>query len=168
MEKRTGPNGPAAEEREQALAREIRVKDALIHEVHHRVKNNLQTVESLMRLHIRRCPSEEARSVLVEAAGRLRSMAIAHEMLSEATKEQVDAIELARRVSQQVKTSMCGDSSQFCIKVTGTQRIHHPRTNQHGIDPYAYPGRGRSSQRTRRSGNAHWGMLHIRNTQPHP
>ena len=66
MEKRTGPNGPAAEEREQALAREIRVKDALIHEVHHRVKNNLQTVESLMRLHIRRCPSEEARSVLVE------------------------------------------------------------------------------------------------------
>lgn len=56
MEKRTGPNGPAAEEREQALAREIRVKDALIHEVHHRVKNNLQTVESLMRLHIRRCP----------------------------------------------------------------------------------------------------------------
>ena len=90
MEKRTGPNGPAAEEREQALAREIRVKDALIHEVHHRVKNNLQTVESLMRLHIRRCPSEEARSVLVEAAGRLRSMAIAHEMLSEATKEQVD------------------------------------------------------------------------------
>ena len=120
MEKCTGPNGPAAEEREQALAREIRVKDALIHEVHHRVKNNLQTVESLMRLHIRRCPSEEARSVLAEAAGRLRSMAIAHEMLSEATKEQVDAIELARRVSQQVKTSMCGDSSQFCITVTGT------------------------------------------------
>ena len=30
MEKCTGPNGPAAEEREQALAREIRVKDALI------------------------------------------------------------------------------------------------------------------------------------------
>lgn len=103
MEKRTGPNGPAAEEREQALAREIRVKDALIHEVHHRVKNNLQTVESLMRLHIRRCPSEEARNVLVEAAGRLRSMAIAHEMLSEATKEQVDAIELARRVSSRSK-----------------------------------------------------------------
>ena len=123
MEKRTGTNGPAAEEREQALAREIRVKDALIHEVHHRVKNNLQTVESLMRLHIRRCPSEEARSVLVEAAGRLRSMAIAHEMLSEATKEQVDAIELARRVSQQVKTSMCGDSSRFCITVTGAPRL---------------------------------------------
>lgn len=123
MEKRTGTNGPAAEEREQALAREIRVKDALIHEVHHRVKNNLQTVESLMRLHIRRCPSEEARSVLVEAAGRLRSMAIAHEMLSEATKEQVDAIELARRVSQQVKTSMRGDSSRFCITVTGAPRL---------------------------------------------
>ena len=105
MEKRTDPNGSATEEREQALAREIRVKDALIHEVHHRVKNNLQTVESLMRLHIRRCPSEEARSVLVEAAGRLRSMAIAHEMLSE------------------VKTSMCGDSSRFCITVTGTPRL---------------------------------------------
>jgi len=123
MEKRTDPNGSATEEREQALAREIRVKDALIHEIHHRVKNNLQTVESLMRLHIRRCPSEEARSVLVEAAGRLRSMAIAHEMLSEAAKEQVDVIELARRVSQQVKTSMCGDSSRFFITVTGTPRL---------------------------------------------
>ena len=123
MEKNTEPSEPAAEGREQELAREIRVKDALIHEVHHRVKNNLQTVESLMRLHIRRCPSEEARSVLVEAAGRLRSMAIAHEMLSEATKEQVDAIELARRVSQQVKTSMCGDSDRFCITVTGAPRF---------------------------------------------
>ena len=56
---------------------------------------------------------------MVEAAGRLRSMAIAHEMLSEATQEQVDAIELARRISQQVKTSMCGDSDRFCITVTG-------------------------------------------------
>lgn len=123
MEKNTEPSEPAAEGREQELAREIRVKDALIHEVHHRAKNNLQTVESLMRLHIRRCPSEEARSVLVEAAGRLRSMAIAHEMLSEATKEQVDAIELARRVSQQVKISMCGDSDRFCITVTGAPRF---------------------------------------------
>lgn len=123
MEKNNEPSEPAAERREQELTREIRVKDALIHEVHHRVKNNLQTVESLMRLHIRRCPSEEARGVLVEAAGRLRSMAIAHEMLSEATKEQVDAIELARRVSQQVKTSMRGDSDQFCITVTGTPRF---------------------------------------------
>lgn len=123
MEKNTEPSEPAAEGREQELAREIRVKDALIHEVHHRVKNNLQTVESLMRLHIRRCPSKEARSVLVEAAGRLRSMAIAHEMLSEATQEQVDAIELARRVSQQVKTSMCGDSDRFCITVTGAPRF---------------------------------------------
>lgn len=52
MEKNTEPSEPAAEGREQELAREIRVKDALIHEVHHRVKNNLQTVESLMRLHI--------------------------------------------------------------------------------------------------------------------
>ena len=107
------------ENRESALEREIRVKDALIHEVHHRVKNNLQTVESLLRLHIRCCTSEEARGVLVEAAVRLRSMAVVHEMLTEAAKERVEVVELARRVTQQVKVGMRGDSDDFRIEVIG-------------------------------------------------
>lgn len=109
--------------RESALEREIRVKDALIHEVHHRVKNNIQTVESLLRLHIRCCPPGDARDVLFEAAVRLRSMAVVHEMLSDATKERVDVVELARRVTDQVKTGMCGGSDAFRIDVVGEPRF---------------------------------------------
>lgn len=110
-------------DRESDLEREIRVKDALIHEVHHRVKNNIQTVESLLRLHIRCCPPGDARDVLFEAAVRLRSMAVVHEMLSDATKERVDVVELARRVTDQVKTGMCGDSDGFRIDVAGEPRF---------------------------------------------
>lgn len=108
---------------EASLAREVRVRDALIHEVHHRVKNNLQTVESLMRLHIRRCDSEEARNVLEEASCRLRSMAVVHAMLSEAVAERVDAIELARKVAAQVKLGLCGDTDAFRIEVLGRPRL---------------------------------------------
>ena len=110
-------------DRESALEREIRVKDALIHEVHHRVKNNIQTVESLLRLHIRCCPPGDARDVLFEAAVRLQSMAVVHEMLSDATRERVDVVELARRITNQVKTGMCGDSDDFRIDVTGEPRF---------------------------------------------
>lgn len=115
--------GGSPESRETVLEREIRVKDALIHEVHHRVKNNLQSVESLVRLHIRCCPPGEARDVLVEAAGRLRSMAVVHEMLSEAENERVDVVELARRVCRQVKVGMCGDSDSYRINVTGREHL---------------------------------------------
>ncbi len=122
MDNQSTSNTVQFENRESDLEREIRVKDALIHEVHHRVKNNLQTVESLLRLHIRCCPSGEARDVLVEAAGRLRSMAVVHEMFSDAARERVDAVELASRVTQQVKAGMCGDSEDYCINVTGKAR----------------------------------------------
>ena len=57
-------------------------KDAAIREVHHRVKNNLQTISSLLRLQSRRMPTGEPRSALEEAERRVRSIAVVHEILS--------------------------------------------------------------------------------------
>jgi two-component sensor histidine kinase len=57
-------------------------KDATIREIHHRVKNNLQTIASLLRLQGRRLSSPEARSALQESERRIRSIAVVHETLS--------------------------------------------------------------------------------------
>ncbi len=64
-------------------------KDATIREVHHRVKNNLQTVGSLLRLQGRRLPPGEGREALAEAERRIRSIALVHEILSRESGEQV-------------------------------------------------------------------------------
>jgi len=65
-------------------------KDAAIREVHHRVKNNLQTISSLLRLQSRRMPAGEARHALEESERRVRSIAVVHEILSRDTADEVD------------------------------------------------------------------------------
>jgi two-component sensor histidine kinase len=65
-------------------------KDAAIREVHHRVKNNLQTISSLLRLQARRLVAGEGRTALAEAERRIRSIALVHEILSREAGEQVD------------------------------------------------------------------------------
>jgi two-component sensor histidine kinase len=70
--------------------RELVTKDATIREIHHRVKNNLQTVAALLRLQARRMDNEAARLALEEAVRRVGSIAIVHETLSQAVEERVD------------------------------------------------------------------------------
>jgi two-component sensor histidine kinase len=65
-------------------------RDATIREIHHRVKNNLQTVAALLRLQSRRSTSDETRLALAEAHARVAAIAVVHEALSTDTAEQVD------------------------------------------------------------------------------
>ncbi len=76
---------------------ELLSKDATIREVHHRVKNNLQTVAALLRLQARRIPSAEGRVALQEAMRRVATIAMVHEMLSEGPGESVDFDDVAER-----------------------------------------------------------------------
>jgi two-component sensor histidine kinase len=69
-------------------------KDASIREIHHRVKNNLQTISSLLRLQARRLEGDEAGQALAEAERRIRSIALVHEILSRDMGEQVDFDEI--------------------------------------------------------------------------
>lgn len=82
--------------------RELVTKDATIREIHHRVKNNLQTVAALLRLQARRIDSEAAKLALEEAVRRVGSIAIVHETLSQAGEENVDFDEIADRLSSMV------------------------------------------------------------------
>ncbi len=78
--------------------RELVTKDATIREIHHRVKNNLQTVAALLRLQARRMEIPEGRAALEEAVRRVGSIAIVHETLSTAFDENVDFDEVADRL----------------------------------------------------------------------
>ena len=81
--------------------RELLGKDAAIREIHHRVKNNLQTVAALLRLQARRLPPDEAaaREALGEAERRIGSIAVVHETLSQERSDIVDFDEVADRVT---------------------------------------------------------------------
>ena len=78
--------------------RELVTKDATIREIHHRVKNNLQTVAALLRLQARRIEVPEGRAALEEAVRRVGSIAIVHETLSQAFDENVDFDDVADRL----------------------------------------------------------------------
>lgn len=69
---------------------ELLTKDATIREIHHRVKNNLQTVASLLRIQARRSHSEDARDSLNHAMRRVGAIAVVHDTLSEGLSQSVD------------------------------------------------------------------------------
>jgi two-component system, sensor histidine kinase PdtaS len=93
--------------------RELLTKEATIREIHHRVKNNLQTVAALLRLQARRLQAPEARAALEEAVRRVGSIAIVHETLSHAPEEIVDFDGIADRVAM-----MAGEVSSPEVRVT--------------------------------------------------
>ena len=73
-------------------------KDATIREIHHRVKNNLQTVAALLRLQGRRAESQETKAALGEAEVRVGAIAVVHEILSRDPGETVAFDEIVDRI----------------------------------------------------------------------
>ncbi len=71
-------------------------KDATIREIHHRVKNNLQTISSLLRLQGRRLESTEAKAAVAESVRRIRTIALVHETLSREPGDDVAFLEIVR------------------------------------------------------------------------
>jgi len=87
-------------------------KDATIREIHHRVKNNLQTIAALLRLQGRHLQSPEARAALEESERRIRAIAVVHETLSRDPRDVVrfdDIIQPLVRVVQETVTSLDAD-----------------------------------------------------------
>jgi two-component system, sensor histidine kinase PdtaS len=73
-------------------------KDATIREIHHRVKNNLQTVAALLRLQARRTNNPEGREALLESVRRVSSIALIHDALSMSVDEEVNLDEVIDRI----------------------------------------------------------------------
>jgi two-component sensor histidine kinase len=77
---------------------ELITKDATIREIHHRVKNNLQTVASLLRIQSRRAQSDASRDALSQAMRRVSAIAVVHDTLSEGLSQNVDFDDVFDRV----------------------------------------------------------------------
>jgi two-component sensor histidine kinase len=78
--------------------RALMSKDATIREIHHRVKNNLQTVAALLRLQARRTTNAEGREALIESVRRVSSIALVHDALSMSVDEEVNLDEVIDRI----------------------------------------------------------------------
>src|SRR5581483_516948 len=98
------------------LDRALITKDATIREIHHRVKNNLQTVAALLRLQARRAPA--AREALEESVRRVASIALVHETLSMSSDEAVEFDGIVDRVSV-AATEVAAPDSQVRIGRVG-------------------------------------------------
>jgi two-component sensor histidine kinase len=96
--------------------RMLLLKDATIREIHHRVKNNLQTVASLLRIQGRRLHSDEAKSALAESERRIRSIAIVHETLSHDEGDAVDFDRVAERVVRLVEEGLAGPGVTIALE----------------------------------------------------
>ncbi len=90
--------------------RELVTKDATIREIHHRVKNNLQTVAALLRLQARRLQAPEGRAALEEAVRRVGTIAVVHETLSQAFDEHVEFDLVADRLRVMVCDVSSGEA----------------------------------------------------------
>ena len=105
--------------------RELNVKSAIIQEVHHRVKNNLQSVAAILRIQARRAQNEYTRQQLTEAVNRILSVAVIHEFLSEDEQRLINIRDLADRVAAQVGQVMSSADQEIDIQVSGP-RIRLP------------------------------------------
>lgn len=98
---------------------EMRIKNAMIQEVHHRVKNNLQTIAGLIRMQARRVKSEEARVILDETLSRILSVAVIHEFLSSDDANIINIKEVGNRIVGQLQYGMLSPEMQIKIELIG-------------------------------------------------
>jgi two-component system, sensor histidine kinase PdtaS len=94
-------------------------KDATIREIHHRVKNNLQTVAALLRMQGRRSEDESVRQALGESVRRVASIALVHETLSTSPDDRVDLDQIVDRLVPMISDVAAAESSAR-VKRLGT------------------------------------------------
>jgi two-component system, sensor histidine kinase PdtaS len=107
-----------------AKQRELNVKSALIQEVHHRVKNNLQNIAAILRIQARRS-SDETRQHLTDAVNRVLSMSVIHEYLSQGDSRSINVKDVCQRIATQVTEVSRTPDQEIEVRVTG-QSIRLP------------------------------------------
>jgi len=98
---------------------ELRVKTALIQELHHRIKNNLQTIVALLRMQARRLDYEGARLAIEEAVGRILSVAVIHEFLSNQDSRVINVRDVGNRILNQMREGVLGPDQHIRFYLEG-------------------------------------------------
>ena len=98
---------------------QLLTKDATIREIHHRVKNNLQTVASLMRIQMRRTTSDEAKEALDQAIRRVSAIALVHNTLAEGFSDEVNFDEIFESSMRLVGELATDSSREIKLRIDG-------------------------------------------------
>jgi two-component sensor histidine kinase len=112
--------------RERREAEEREVQAALVKEIHHRVKNNLQTVASLMRMKRRRSKNEETRRALQDSENRIISMAVVHEYLSRADHQAINIRDVALRIIQETERGVLSEEKPIRVSLESSNNLYLP------------------------------------------
>jgi two-component sensor histidine kinase len=105
---------------------ELRIKSAMIHEIHHRVKNNLQTIAALLRMQARKTGSEEVAEQLRQAISRIQSVAVVHEFLSKDEQAVINIHEVANRIVEEVTHGTLDPDKRISVQLEGTRQFLLP------------------------------------------
>jgi two-component sensor histidine kinase len=101
----------------------LMTKDATIREIHHRVKNNLQTISSLLRLQGRRLTSPEAKTGIDDSVRRIRSIAVVHETLAHGVGDDVPFADVVDSLVRMVSEGLVDPERPVRVEVTGTAGV---------------------------------------------
>jgi two-component sensor histidine kinase len=91
----------------------------MIQEIHHRVKNNMQTIASLLRLQSRRAESEEVQRALQEGINRILSVAVIHEFLAHQDARVINIRDVSQRIISQVQEGVLDSERGIRLHLKG-------------------------------------------------
>jgi two-component sensor histidine kinase len=98
---------------------ELKVKTAMIQEVHHRVKNNLQTIAALLRMQVRRIDNGDARVAVEEAISRIVSVAVIHEFLSNQDSTIINIRDVSNRILNLTRQELVSPDRNIRFELEG-------------------------------------------------
>ncbi|MDE3076498.1 MAG: histidine kinase N-terminal domain-containing protein [Chloroflexota bacterium] len=104
---------------ERKKEHELRIKAAMLQEVHHRVKNNLQTIAALLRMQARRLEEGGAKTALLESVNRILSVAVVHEFLSFDESSEINIKEVSQSILKEVTTGTLDPEKSIRIILNG-------------------------------------------------
>ncbi len=99
--------------------RSLTSKSALLQEMHHRVRNNLQTVAALLSMHVRRAGDQAWALPLKEAVNRIRSIAAVHDLLTREDIGITTVNEVAKLVTDEAATTLVPPGAEYVFLVEG-------------------------------------------------
>lgn len=120
---------------EEKIKSSLKEKETLLKEVHHRVKNNLQIVSSLLNLQSKFLPDSETVEMFNETKNRVKTLALVHEKLYEERAEFVDIKEYIKSIIDLLDYSFDGEGKNVKIKweCDYTKELHIDRAIPAGL-----------------------------------
>ncbi len=108
--------------RTEELNKSLREKEVLLKEIHHRVKNNMQVVSSLLFVQARNVEEPKIRNILLESQNRIRSIALVHEELYQSTDfEKIDYSDYLKKIASHIFETFQVDLNQISLEISSNQ-----------------------------------------------